>query len=273
MFNGNYININRVIDSLQDYPFMEGLSKRESATKLVSLLGLIGAIMPLERKYEVLEVKQHKGILPTDIMFIAGVNNKGNHPDNRGVAMRYASDIYNSVLHSDSAKAACSGTTLTEAEASSLFGSIELEEGESILAAEFAPQKVYASGVVNNSYTLNGVTIDTSFESGYVEIAYDSVKTDSEGYPMVPDNKSFIEAFKYYLLKGKAEPEFFRGKISQAAYSKIEQQYAFYVGQAGNSFNMPSPDQMEMMIQGLIRILPHSNNVTDGWKSFNKPNY
>ena len=207
-------------------------------------------------------------------MFIHGVNNKGTNCTNQGVVMRYASDIYNSVLHSDYAKSEC-GMTPTDTELVTLYGPAEV--GDIKVTGDVGTMSLQAwqvqdvpSGAIENSYSINGSSIDTSFPDGFIEIAYDAVKLDDQGFPMIPDDKPFRQAFKYFLLKNAVEPEYFRGNVSGNVYREINTQYDFYVGSAGNSFNMPNPDQMESMINGLVRILPRKNTY-DGWKSFNKP--
>ena len=266
MFSGNYIGIDILLSEVRKYPWLEGITKREAANSLIDLLGLIGAVLPLERKYETIEIVQNKGYLPKGMLYIHGINNKGNSPDNKGIVMRYASDIYNSTLHSDTAKKECAGEVVTEDNISSLYKTTG-DVGETNLQDW---QTSIGRAIYENSYSINGESLDVSFPSGYVEIAFDTVKTDEDGYPMIPDDKAFKQAYKYFLIKNGAEPEFYRGNVPAAIYRDIETQYDFYVGSAGNSFNMPSPDQLETMIKGLVRILPTSNNVTDGWKSFNK---
>ena len=66
-FNGNYIKIDGIIADVQKYPFMEALSKREASHSLVALLGLIGAVLPLKRKFLNIQIVLHKGVLPTDM--------------------------------------------------------------------------------------------------------------------------------------------------------------------------------------------------------------
>lgn len=279
MTNGKYIKIDVILADIADYPFMEGITKREAAHSLVTLLGLVGAVMPLERTYKTIEIKEHKGALPTNIMYIHGVNNRGTTCTSKGIPMRYATDIYNSALHSDALKAQCNGTYVCENDVSNLYGGqlVDLPEVKTIGSeGEMNLQVWQASGslrseIKDNSYSINGSSIDTSFACGYVEIAYDAIKTDSNNFPMIPDDKPFREAFKYYLLKKAVEPEFFRGNVTQMVYAEINKQYAWYVGGAGNSLNMPNPDQMQAMINGLVRILPRGENHQDGWKSFTRP--
>lgn len=241
MFNGNYIKIDTILYDIKKYPFTEGLTKREASHSLVKLLGLIGATVPLVKQYKNVQISMHKGAMPKGVVFIHGVSFKGDSCDNQGVPMRYASDIYNSVLHSDEAKKLCKG------------------------------EKASVSDKSRGSYNINGMSIDIDKPYGWVEIAYDSIQMDEDGFPMIPDDASFKEAFKYFLLKNAAEPSFYRGDVNQAVFRDIETQYNWYVGQAFSSLTMLTPDQMETMANGLLRILPENSNFKDGWGNFNKP--
>ena len=272
MFNGNYTKIDTILPTIRKYPFAEGITKREAAHGLIGLLQLVGATVPLIRKYENIEIISHKGELPKDIMYIHGVNYKGDSCDNQGVAMRYASDIYNSALHSEEAKKVACGTSTTGVPLTPVSpGDTKTvgEVGQVIAPINYGNDAQAVS--YENSYNINGMSIDIAAPNGWVEICYDSVNTDEEGYPMIPDNQSLKEAFKYFLLKNAAEPAFYRGDVQQYVWNDINTQYNWYVGQSFSSLTMLSPDQMNSLANGLIRILPSKDNYQDGWKSFNKP--
>lgn len=275
-FNGNYLTIDSILHDVKSYPFTENLSKREAAHQLADLIGLIGVVSPLTRKYYNVQISQYKGALPKDIMYIQGVNNKGNSCYNQGIPMRYATDIYQSVLHSDEAKAECLGTSVSSSNVSSIYPPqtpVDTPEDLNWCQHVWAPatySQDIPSGISENSYAINGASIDVSFDYGWVEIAYDAFTTDEDGFPMVPDDPSFKQAYKYYLLRNAAEPAFYRGDIQQYVYNNIEQQYNWYVGQAGNKLSMPSMDQMQSWANGLIRIIPATEPFKDGYKNLNK---
>ncbi len=276
-FNGNYIKIDTVLNDISKYPFIEEMTKREASHLLVKLFGLIGATMPLTRKYKNVRIEQHKGELPTDIMYIHGVNNKGNSCDNQGIAMKYASDIYNSVLHTDEAKKVCAGESIDNTtQVNQIYPPTAPEDQDWIRASQ--PVFWYPIGSEkrlynDNAYTINSMSIDTSFPYGWIEIAYDSITTDDAGYPMIPDDAAFREAYKYFLLKNAAEPAYYSEDISKQIYEDIQQKYYAYAGAAYGSLMMLSPDQYESMANSLIRIIPTQHDYRDGWRSTNIPKY
>ena len=270
MFNGQYTSIDSVLRKIAKYPFVEGLTRGEAAHQLVELLQLIGATLPLERQYATIKIDTHKGAMPKGVMFVHGVRNLGTNCVDTGVVMSYASDIYHSDLHSVEAKKNCETTTLTTEDVAELYGIKPVGGVGEISMPSWAVGSVLPREYEENSYNINGSSIDTSFANGYVKLAFDGVKVDEAGLPMVPAEATFVKAFTYYLLKEAVEPAFFSGDVRRDIYEEIGKQYAFYVGSAENTFKMPSPDQMQTMINGLVRLLPRANNTSDGWKSFNK---
>lgn len=276
MFNGNYIKLDVMLGLLAKYPFTEGITKREVAHALVDLLRQTGATTPLKREFQTIKINQHKGELPQGIVYIHGVRNLGLLCNSDGIPMNYASDIWHSSLHSKAAKAECAGQRLDTSTYESLYGpkaQYDYKETGGVLETSLHAWQVgddVPRGFAENSYNINGSSIDTSFPTGYVSIAYDKIMSDSEGFPMIPDNTSFKEALKYFILQSRAEPEYYRKNITRDIFNEIQTQYTWYIGQASNSFKIPSPDQMEAMINGLVRILPRAHNHSDGWKSLNK---
>ena len=51
------------------------------------------------------------------------------------------------------------------------------------------------------TYKLQNNIIYTSLKEGTIEVAYHTIKVDNEGYPMIPENSSFIQALELYIKK------------------------------------------------------------------------
>lgn len=68
-------------------------------------------------------------------------------------------------------------------------------------------------GLEGEFYNLKRNAIQTSFESGYVDILHTCFPVDEEGYPLIIDNEFYIQAIEWYLItmliqKGYAHPIF-----------------------------------------------------------------
>ena len=112
------------------------------------------------------------------------------------------------------------------------------------------------------TYKVQGNIIYTSFKEGNIEIAYQSIKVDEEGYPMIPDNSSFTRALESYIKKQWFTILFDLNKINNAVLQNAQQDYAFNVGQAQSDLVRPTIDQMESITNMWNSILPGKHHST-----------
>lgn len=82
-------------------------------------------------------------------------------------------------------------------------------------------------------------------EQGQIEIAYQAMPMDEEGYPLIPDNNSYSRALEAYIKREWFTILFDQGKLNGQVLARVDQEYSFYVGQAQSEIIMPTIDQME----------------------------
>lgn len=99
--------------------------------------------------------------------------------------------------------------------------------------------------ITDLTYKIQGSIIYTSMEKGEIEISYQSIDTDDEGYPLLPDNSSFTRALELYIKKQWFTVLFDLGKISNAVLQNVQQEYAWAVGDCQTEFNRLSIDKAE----------------------------
>lgn len=105
------------------------------------------------------------------------------------------------------------------------------------------------------TYKIQGNVIFTSIKEGTIEIAYNAFAVDSDGYPMIPDNSSFISALEFYIKKKHFGVLFDTGKINQAVWNQVCQDYAWAVGQAQSDLVRPTIDQMQSLTNSLNTLV------------------
>lgn len=115
------------------------------------------------------------------------------------------------------------------------------------------------------TYKIQGNIIFTSIKEGTIEIAYNAFAIDSEGYPMIPDNSSFIRALELYIKKQCFTVLFDLGKINQAVYHNVCQEYAWAVGQAQSDLIRPSIDQMQSITNSLNTLIWRTTEHNSGF--------
>lgn len=108
------------------------------------------------------------------------------------------------------------------------------------------------------TYKIQGGVIFTSEKEGAVEVSYRAITLDDNGYPLIPDNSSFIRALELYIKKQCFTVLFDLGKITPAVYNNVLQEYAWAVGQAQSDLIRPTIDQMQSITNMWNSILPQN---------------
>lgn len=115
------------------------------------------------------------------------------------------------------------------------------------------------------TYRLQGNIIYTSMKEGKLEVAYKAFATDSDGYPMIPDNSSFIQALELYIKKKHFTIKFDMGEITPQVYNNVCQEYAWAVGQAQSDLIRPSLDQMQSITNMFNTLVMRTNEHSRGF--------
>jgi len=99
--------------------------------------------------------------------------------------------------------------------------------------------------------------IKTNIRDGYLMVSYLSIPTDSDGYPMIPDDESFKEAIFWYINMKLTYIDWRAGKITKDVYYDAKNTWNFYVKQAYGKAIMPaSLDELESIKNVWVRLIP-----------------
>lgn len=115
------------------------------------------------------------------------------------------------------------------------------------------------------TYKIQGQMIFTSIKEGEIEIAYEAINVDEEGYPLIPENSSFIKALELYIKREHFTILFDLGKITPQVYNNTCQQYAWAVGQAQSELVKPSIDQMQAIANSWNTLIPRTTSHATGF--------
>lgn len=118
-----------------------------------------------------------------------------------------------------------------------------------------------------NTFKAQGRYIFTSFKKGQVLIAYQSMKTDDDGLPMIVAHPVFLQALEDYIKVQRFTVLFDCGKIRGDVLQHAEQQYAWSAGKCVSMFNIPSPSEMESFTGMMHRLIPSRNEFANGFKT------
>lgn len=116
------------------------------------------------------------------------------------------------------------------------------------------------------TYKLQGNCIFTSVKEGTIEIAYRAMAVDKEGFPLIPENSSFIRALELYIKKQCFTVLFDLGKIPGQVLQNVQQEYAWAVGQAKTDLLNPSIDQLQALTNSWCTLIQRTTEHSRGFK-------
>lgn len=123
------------------------------------------------------------------------------------------------------------------------------------------------------TYKIQGGVIITSIEKGCIEISYQAIAVDEEGYPMIPDNSSFTRAIQAYIKKEWFTILFDEAKISQQAFQQAQQDYAWAVGDCRSEFNRLTIDKAESLFNSWRTLIIRDSEHRRGFKNNGSKEY
>lgn len=115
------------------------------------------------------------------------------------------------------------------------------------------------------SYKVQGNIIYLSVPNGLIEIAYQAITIDSDGYPLIPDNSSFTRALEAYIKKQHFTILFDLGKIGNGPLAQVQQDYAWAVGDCQSEFNRLTIDKAESFYNSWRTLIIRSSEHRTGF--------
>jgi hypothetical protein len=117
------------------------------------------------------------------------------------------------------------------------------------------------------TYVITPGYIKMNVESGYIMLAYQAIPTDDKGYPLIPDDVSFIEAIYWYIVMKLYYPQWVSGQIRDAVYYDARRSWNYYCKQAFGNALMPNTDQLESIKNSWVRLIPEIKEHTSGFST------
>jgi hypothetical protein len=106
-------------------------------------------------------------------------------------------------------------------------------------------------------YILKNNYIHTTFEEGLIEVSYDAMPMDTDGLPLIPDDIYFIEAVKWYIMKGYLWRLMMRDMEYKSIFQYADEQWNFYVNSASTNAKIPDRDGLQALMDKFLRIMPN----------------
>lgn len=231
-------NIRRVADRLMRHPLLRDVPFETILDYTVDFLQIVGVPSLFEEKTALLHVENYRCMLPCDYVSMIQVRTAkkvdGIEPNHRShISYRYSTDSFH-------------------------------------MSKEKPDVGKYGTDLI---YKIQGCVIYTSTKDTDIEIAYNAIATDDEGYPLLPDNPSFLRALEAYVKKQQFTILFDLGKLQPAILQNAQQEYAWAVGDCETEFNRLTLDKAESLFNSwrtlLIRDSEHRHGfVNNGAREY-----
>jgi|TARA_R110000822_G_scaffold16329_7_gene55715 hypothetical protein len=279
-------SIERVISGIyRDLKPVVELNENDMIEWAGEALEHIGAYPQLEEKVANLTVSDHRVLVPSGLKDIVQIAYKYTEGTSTSTAMLTTAD--NCITCDDPCgETACRSCATVCEDAGTLIANAQLfleyykpntfratgyyydnyrplRKASGPFTAPYTSDCTDCTGIsptCEDEYRLDWPYIKTSFKQGHVCIAYVGQPLDERGFPMIPDEVSYIEAIKRYITYKVKYSEFLQGHLPGNIYMKLEDDWHWYCKQARNKMTMPkSVDDLQNLKDQHIRLLPKPN--------------
>ena len=117
------------------------------------------------------------------------------------------------------------------------------------------------------TYVITPGYIKTNVATGYIMLAYQAIPTDGDGYPLIPDDVSFLEAIYWYITMKLLYPQWKQGSVRDGVYFDARRSWNYYCKQAYGNALMPNKDQLESIKNTWNRLIPEINEWNSGFST------
>ena len=245
----------------------------------------IGAAPQLCQKQCVLNIKDHKTMMPSDLYYInqVAINNKvsiasSEELDTLTSKVKDLQDQIkdaqaNGLEYSDTASVLHDiNSRIVILENVYFSGDVNMQPLQ--YGASTFHRSMHCDGCINENinyeetYIVDCDYIKTSFKTGKICISYMAIPIDEDCYPLVPQDISYQEAMFWYVYKKMllSNPQIKNNGID---YNFADQKWKYYCTQARNAANFPDIDRMESFMNQWVRLIPQIDSHDLAFENLN----
>lgn len=209
-------------------------------------LNKINVYQQLETKRATICINNYKSEIPCDLVYLTSIGYKGVQLDKSS-----GNDIYNA------------------RRSSNFYTDPRAVNQDKITNSAFIYGMSYMFKT-GDSFLMENGWFKTSFSNGDIDIQYQAMSMDNEGYPLIPDNESFRDAIfwyivhKYFYIKAISEERF------KWLYQDADVKWRYYVTQSGAEAMMPDVHTLENIKRNYLQLLPKVNSYESFFSDLNK---
>lgn len=206
----------------------------------------IGAFTQLESRHKILNIDNYRAELPNDLVYLTLVT-FNNYP----------------ILPTENVIDPIKIDTLSSSTRPYAFYENKIKNKVFVADSGFEGNNT-ATKFDNVKYKISNGCIKTSVCNGCIEIVYEAMPLDDDGYPLIPDYVEYKEALYWYINWKYSYAYWRRGEIRDGIYQDAETKWHFYCQQAANKAMIPDLGKLENIKRSYLSLRPR----TEQFKTF-----
>lgn len=246
-----YTNIRRVLDDLMDHPLLRNLTLEQVVRHTIRFISLHGYPKLYQDKIDTVVIKDYRGLLPCDLISIIQVKDLDT-----GICLRSMTDNFTPGMRPKPD---------AKHQPKDLLNNMKPHVDTYI-----PPMKKYED---EPSFKTQGRIIFTSFPEGRVEIAYKAIPVDDDGFPLLIDNETYLNALEAYIKVRVFTVKYDLGEIQAGVLSNAQTEYAWAARQVMMELTMPSTSEMESITRMLNTMIKPVRQFDNGFRNLGDREY
>ena len=249
--NIQYTNIRRILDDITDHPLLRDVTLEQVVRHTIRFISLHGYPQLYQDKIDTVDIKDFRGLLPCDLISIVQV--KDLKTDMR---LRSMTDTFTPGLRPKPDM---------RNQPKDLLNNMKPPVDTYI-----PPMQEYGE---EPSFKTQGRIIFTSFPEGMIEVSYKAIPIDEDGFPLLIDNETYLNALEAYIKVKVFTVKFDTGKIQAGVLSNAQTEYAWASHLLQSEMTTPSMSEMESMTRYLNTLIKPVREFDKGFKSLGDREY
>lgn len=249
--NIQYTNIRRVLDDITDHPLLRDVTLEQVIRHTIRFISLHGYPQLYQDKIDTVDIKDFRGLLPCDLISIIQVKDLKTD-----VCLRSMTDTFTPGLRPKPDM---------RNQPKDLLNNLK-----PLVDTYIPPIQEYRE---EPSFKTQGRIIFTSFPEGRVEIAYKAIPVDEDGFPLLIDNETYLNALEAYIKVKVFTVKFDTGKIQAGVLSNAQSEYAWAAHLLQSEMITPSMAEMESMTRYLNTFIKPVRQFDNGFKDLGNREY
>lgn len=249
--NIQYTNIRRVLDDITEHPLLRDVTLEQVIRHTIRFVSLHGYPQLYQDKIDTVDIKDFRGLLPCDLISIIQVKDLKTD-----VCLRSMTDTFTPGLRPK---------PNMRNQPKDLLNNMKPPVDTYI-----PPMQEYRE---EPSFKTQGRIIFTSFTEGKVEIAYKSIPVDEDGFPLLIDNETYLNALEAYIKVKVFTVKFDTGKIQAGILSNAQTEYAWASHLLQSEMTMPSISEMESITRMINTLIKPVRLFDNGFKDLGNREY